>query len=877
MMRLRALLRRATVERELDEEIRFHLEQETAKLLAAGHPAPEARRLALATFGGVERAKEDYRDGRGDRWRDDLVMDTRYALRALRRNPALTSAAVLTLGLSIAATMAMFTAVNAVLLRPLPYRAPDRLVALWEDNADKGWRKNSVAPANLLDWGDQVGAFTQVAAFNDWITQSTLTGFGDPQVVNSKTVTGNTFEVLGVRAALGRTLVPAETWVTGNQVVVVSDRMWRDRLRADPSIVGRTVELDGARVQVVGVMPAGFAFPTPEVDVWQPTAWDPASRTQVFFRRAHWLRAIARLRDGVRYEQAATELSTVAHRLEEQYPATNVHMAAGLSSLQEFLVGDTRTPLMVLLAASLLLLAIACANVGNLLLVRAAAREREVVLRRALGAGRFRLVRQALTESLVLSAIGGGAGYLLGWWATKALVRLQPAGLLPVRDLRPDGLVFLFILAVTTLSGILFGLAPAIWSGRRAPAEVLKDGARTGTEGRRLHRWGNVLVVSEVGLALALTLGAGLLARSFWPLVHVSPGFEPHGVLAVELQLPGTRYDTRARVTAFFDALIARASALPGVEGVATVAQLPLTSTNWTSDFTVAGREGAPGRDVVHREISTEYFRVMRVPLLAGRAFAAADRPESPRVVIINQALARQYFPGEDPVGQRLCFDAVPDSNSVWRTIVGVVGNEHQATLALEPKIEVFTPMAQDARAGLKVVLRTSGDPPALVAPLRQLVAAMDPTLAFLSTQTMDDVRTHSMARERFLATLLTAFAVVGVVLALVGVYGVMAQLALRRTREMGIRIALGAQAPQVRWIIVRHGMALLLAGVASGIGVAFAASGMLSRLLFRVAPFDAATFSVVPVLILLTGLAASWLPASRATRADPAETLRDG
>jgi predicted permease len=629
-------------------------------------------------------------------------------------------------------------------------------------------------------------------------------------------------------------------------------------------------------VQVVGVMPAGFAFPWERVDVWRPPAWSRTDRAQVYFRRAHWLRAIARVRPGVSLDQADAQFQQVVRRLQVQYPETNRVMGAGMTPLHAFLVGDTRLPLLILLAAVGLLLLIACANVGNLLLVRAAGREREMAVRLALGAGRLRLVRQALTESLVLSLIGGAAGLALGWWGTRALVALQPPEMLRVREFGVDWSVLAFVVAITTASGLLFGIAPALWSSRRIPAEALREGGRTGSEGRRIRRWGDSLVIGEVALALMLTVGAGLLVRSFWQLQQVNPGFESRGVLAVSIDLPDSRYETGDKAAAFFDELLRRVRALPGVDDAGAVSQLPLTAPSWTSDFAVAGRPaGEYGTEVVHRVVTPEYLRTMRVPLLRGRGITADDRKDAPPVVLINDALARGYFAGQDPVGQRITFDRVPDSTSVWRTIVGVAGSEHQSTLAQDAQIEILAPFAQDRSSGMAVVVRTGASPASLAPAVRREVAALDANLAITSIQTMDAVRGASMARERFLMTLLVVFAIVGLALAVVGVYGVLAQLARRRTREMGIRIALGAQSSQVRWLIVRHGMRLVLVGLLIGGSLALASTRALRGLLYAVPATDPLTFAAVAALLALTGAAASLLPALRASRADPASALR--
>ncbi|MEO7965435.1 MAG: ABC transporter permease, partial [Gemmatimonadaceae bacterium] len=834
---------RRSVERELDDELQFHVDHETELLISRGHEPAEARRLALASLGGLESTKEAYREGRGDRWITELLGDARYALRTLRRSPVLTGAAIVTLALGIGASVAIFSVVNAVILRPLPYPAPNELVRLWENNPDRGWYKNIVAPANMLDWQEQVHAFRDVGAYADFQSSLTLTGFGEPKLMSILYVTGNFLSILGVRPASGRTLQEAESWQTGNRVVVISHRAWRNQLGGASDVVGRSIELNGQLHQIVGVMPEGFASPIADAEAWIPMAWDPASRGQISFRRAHYMVPIARLRSGTTLGQADAELQVVVKRLQQQYPQTNTHMGAGLGDLHESIVGNTRTPLLVLLVATGLLLLIACANVGNLMLVRAAGREREIVLRRALGAGVMRIVRQQLTESLVLSFLGGAVGLLLGWWGTRALLAMQPAGLLPVDGVSPDVRVFLFAVLVTAASGTLFGVAPALWSGSRQPSDVLKEDSRGASAGARARRWERTLVVAEVAIAVLLTMGASLLTRSYGALIRQDPGFDPTGVVSVRLALPDVRYDSPAKIISFFDGLVRRTARIPGVTSAAVTTALPLTRTGWTSDFAIAGR--APdenAREVTHRDVSPDYFRTMRVPLVAGRFFSDADVAAGEAVTLINKALADRFFRGANPIGQLIAFDKVPDSTSVWRRIVGVVGGERQSSLAVEPQIEIFVPHAQSAGSAMALVVRGAGDAATLSAPVRRAIVEIDPTLAPDKLLTLNEVRAESLARERFLAVLLLVFASVGVMLAIVGVYGVISQLALQRTREMGIRIALGAPAARVRWLIVRNGVVLMSSGVALGIAVSLGVTRLMETLLFQIAPRDAMT-----------------------------------
>jgi putative ABC transport system permease protein len=874
--RWQTLFRRESTERELDDEIRLHLEMETEKNIRSGMSAEVARREALLAFGGIDGVKEAHRDGRGLRWLEDTVNDTRFALRMFRRNPLLAATAILTLALGIGANTAIFSVVNRVILRPLPFPSPDQLMMLAEDNPEKNWHQQVAAPANYLDWRERVPAFADVAAYDERPSRQTLSVGQEPVLVSRANVTGNFFSVLGVPAAYGRVLREEETWAPGANVAVISYGFWERQFAGDRTVIGRIVHLNGVANEIVGVMPRGFTFPSPDADLWTPMGWSRDGLSQIHFRRAHWIRVVARLKPGISQQQADAQFQGVVRQLQVEYPETNRVMGADMMPLHDFLVGKVRQPLWVLLGSVLLLLLIACANVGNLLLVQALGREREAALRLALGAGRGRLIRQALTESLVLSALGGLAGLVLGWLGTGALVALQPAGMLPVRDVSLDWGVVAYVVAVTTLSGLLFGIAPAIWRGRRAPAEILKEGGRLASEGSRIRRWANALVVAEIALALLLTTGAGLLVRSFWRLQQVDPGFDPKGVLAVAINLPPVKYDTSTKIVSFFDELQDRAHGLPGVTEAATVVTPALAGTGWTSDFHIAGRPADEyGTEVVHRTAAPDYFRVMRIPLRSGRVFTAEDREGSPQVVLINEALARQYFKGEDPVGQRISFDRTPDSTSVSYTIVGVVGSERQASLAIKPRIEVFTPFAQSPNEYMTLMLRTSVPPATLSASVRQLVKEIDPDLAIVSIDPMEELWSRSLASQRFFMTLLLAFASVGLALAIVGVYGVMAQVARRRTREMGIRIALGARATHVQWLIVRHGLRLVLVGLTLGTAGALGATRAMRALLYEVAPSDPLTFLTVPLLLVIAALGASWLPAARASHADPAHTLR--
>jgi len=873
--RLRVLRHPLAADRDLAEEIRFHIELETRQNIERGMSPEEARRVAVARFGGVQRVREDHRDVRRLQLIEDFIGDVRFALRSLRRTPALAGAAVVTLALGIGANVAIFSAVNAVVLRPLPFPAPDRLMVITEENPEKHWHLNVAAPANLFDWRSGVSDFADVTGYIDGLGKSTLTGRGDPQILETSRTLGNFFSTLGARATMGRTLTEDETWRNGTHVMVLSDKGWREHFGADPNVVGKSFTMDGDLVQIVGVMPPSFVYPREGVDGWRPLELNKANMGAVSFRRAHYLRAVARLNPGVTQAHADAQLQAVVDRLKREYPGTNRVMGALMMPLHDFLIGDTRLPLLVLLTSVAFLLLIACANVGNLLLVQAAGRQREAALRLALGAGRERLVRQALTESLVLSTVGGLAGLAIGWAGTRAFVRLQPDGMLRVHDFGVDSTVLGYVLAITLLSALIFGVAPALWMRHRNPADSLKEGGRGAAQGGRAKRWGDALVVCEVALALLMTVGAGLLVRSFYQIAHVDPGFDSHGVLSASFQLPA-RYDSSAKILAFMNELERRARAIPGVTSAALVSNSPFNGPSYTSDFIAYGRpEGGYGTEIGNRVITPSYFETMKVPLLRGRNFGPEDREGSTPVLIINEALAKSYFKGEDPIGQRLSFDKVPTAKSTWYTIIGVAGTEHVDALDVAPRIEAFHDEAQEPSNYMVALLRTNGDPIALAPAVRVAMRELDPAIALLDVHSVDELRASSMARARFLTTLLLAFALIGLTLSVVGVYGVLAQMSRNRTREMGIRIALGAQSAQVRWLVVRQGLRLTAAGLVIGATVAVFATRVMTKLLFNVSPNDPLTLAGVVVLLGATSVVAAWIPAANAGRADPVVALR--
>jgi putative ABC transport system permease protein len=637
--RARALFFRREREEWLEEEMSFHLQMQMAQNLKRGMSAEEARRAAQHTFGSVDRFAEEVRDARGVRPLEDFAQDVRYALRTLKRNPAFTASAIFVLGLGIGANTAIFSAVNAVVLRALPVHEPDRLYAITEENPEKGWVHAVAAPANYLDWKEQVAAFNgYVAAYTvrarTAVGGSVLNlGDGTPQLIQASYVTGNFFDVLGVRPLLGRTLTPDETWSGGENVAVLSHGAWQRLFAGDADIVGKVVQVNRQATRIVGVMPASFTFPRADIELWRPIGWDRADRTAISFRRAHWINVIARVRVGVTPEVANQQLQAVVERLKKQYPETNRVMGASMMPIQDKLVGDSKTPLLVLFGAVGVLLLIACANVGNLLLVKAAGRQRELAVRAALGARRLRIVRQLLTESLVLSALGGLAGLAIGWSGTRLLEKIQPLGLLPVEHFPLDVRVIVYSLAIALASGLVFGVAPAFSLARSGSGAALREGGRSGGVGRKARRAASVLVVAEVALAVLLVTGAGLLVKSFWKLQNADPGFDGTGVFALSLGLPVSTYDSEEKGVRFYESLLDKVRALPGVRAAAAGTNLPLDGPGWTSDFAIAGRGREEyGVETTHGVITPGYFRALGMALLLrGRDFAASDRADSER------------------------------------------------------------------------------------------------------------------------------------------------------------------------------------------------------------------------------------------------------
>ena len=844
------------------------LAKELGGALAAG--------LRLRAGGGrAAPAQRGVPTSRGSLTRD-LALDVRFALRAMRRNPGFAAAAVAVLGLGIGANTAIFSAANAFLFRPLPFADADRLVMLYETNPEFGWTDTQAAVANVLDWREQVEAFADVAIYGEFTNRVTYLRDGEPELLGVTAVSGNFFSVLGAQPVVGRGFTWDETWEGSDDVVVLAHDLWVSHFGADPGVVGKTLQFGNTTVEVVGVMPAGFDFPNPTSDMWSPFGWDPEARQAVSFRRAHWVRPIARLEPGFTLEQADAAFQVVVSRLQTDYPETNRVMGAGLAPLRDFLVKDVRGPLNVLLGAVALLLLLACTNVANLMLVRAGERTREVALRFALGAGRRRVARQMLTEGIVLALAGGVVGLGLGWLGVELLALRRPIGIAGATALALDGRVVLFTLGAAVLSGLLFATAPALRTAGGDVQEALKDGGRGGSASRRSLRAVGGLVALEVALALLLVVGAGLMIRTFWLLRQVDPGFRVDDVVAVQFGIPSARYENRDQVLAFQDDFEARLRARPGIEAVGMVGQLPLNGTSWSSQFQA---EGWPpervGLEIVHRRSDSGYFEALDIPLVRGRMFGPDVGPDVPLVVLVNETFAREHFPGEDPIGQKIAYDRAATPESRWYEIIGIVGDQMQVSPSEPARAEVFESRRQDWSRGDWFVIRSRADVPRTVATVREVLREMDPLIPLGTVRPLREVWRASMAQQEFILTLLGAFGGMALLLSAVGVYAVTAQAARRRTQEIGIRMALGAAGGDVLSLMLRQGLGVVAAGLAGGLVLALLATRAMTAFLYGVEPSDPATLVAVVALLSAVAALACYVPARRATTVDPVTSLR--
>jgi putative ABC transport system permease protein len=806
----------------------------------------------------------------------NTLHDIRYAFRMLLKRPGFTLVVVLTLALGIGANTTIFSAIDAVLLSPLPYKEPDRLVVVWETNRQLGpemWDRNEVAIGNFLDWRSRNRVFDQLGSL--FYTDMNLTGVGDPQRIKSCVVTTNLFQVLGVQPMLGRSFLPEEEKPGSPFTVIISHELWQRLSGSDRSFINKSLTLNGHQVAVVGVMPPGFElqFPTSmHVDMWVPMIVSEGDLD----RSTNFLYALARLKQDVSREQAQTELDLIASQLQQQYPETNAERGVRVVPLHKQVVGNVESYLYMLFAAVGFVLLIACANVAGLLLARVTARHREVAIRMAVGASRWRLMRQLLTESVILSALSGLLGLLFAYGGIKLLVSLTPSEVPRLHEIGLHVPVFLWTLAISIVTGLLFGLAPAIEASKPDLNKALKESSARNPGSFQGSGLRNLLVVSEVAVALLLLVGAGLMTKSFLRLQHVNPGFEATNLLSMNIALPTQKY-RRQQVNIFYDQLIERVRNLPGVKSVAGIDPLPLSNSNVSNPVLV---EGAPvvaladRPSVGVRVITPSYFQTMSIPILKGRSFTERDRDNTPNVIIVNEALASRLWPNGDAVGKRLGFEEDP-GKQVWREIVGVVGNVRHKALEMEVMQETYFPYQQFPRNFMSLVVHTASDPVSMVPAIRSQVLSVDKDQPVSDIMTMEQRLAKSVASSRFVMLLLGAFSVLALGLAAVGIYGVMAYLITERTQEIGVRMALGAQKRDVLKMVVAKGMALAIVGTAIGLVASLALTRLMRSLLFGVTPTDWLTFVISSMLLLTVALLACYIPARRATKLDPLIALR--
>jgi putative ABC transport system permease protein len=790
----------------------------------------------------------------------------------LYKNPGFSAVALLALALGIGANTAIFSVVNSVLLRPLPYSDPSRLVMIWQDHQQRGGPEREWAsPADLRDFQEQTNSFEHITAFLGW--GPTLTGQGEPEDLQAAAVSHDMFTMLGVQPALGRTFNEEEDRPGAEKVVVLSDQLWKRRFASDPAIIGKSVTLSDESYTVIGVMPRGFNFPIlNNTEIWRaikPILGGPLQRCD---RGCVVLRLIAKLRAGVPIEVARAEMNALAVQTAERYPESNKGVGTTLLPLQEQLVGDARPAMLVLLGAVGLVLLIACANVANLLLARAAAREKEVAIRAALGASRARLIRQHLTESLTLALIGGTLGLILAFWMVDLLVSFAPVGTPRLDEIAINTIVLVFTCGIAIFTGIAFGLAPAVLSSRANFNNSLKEGGRGASATSRGARIRSALVVFEVALALMLLIGAGLLIKSFLNLQHIDPGFNQTSTLRVDVSLPRMRYPNNNQPAAFYKELIDRIAALPGVQSVGGITRLPLSGGGTDSDFAIEGQPPSePGHEPVawYNSVTPDYFRTMGIRLIKGRLPSESDTAEAAKVVFISEMMARRYFPDEDPIGKRLVF------GTDKREIVGIVSDVNHFGLTKDPRPTMYYPHAQSPARGMSLVVRMAGNPLALTSTIRKQVSTLDQNLALSNVMTLEELVRSSIAEPRFTLLLLGAFATVALVLSAIGVYGVVSYSVSQRSHEIGVRLALGAQVLDVLKLVIGQGMMLVLGGVGVGLVAAFALSRVMSTLLYGVSPRDLMIFGATSVILSGVALGACFIPARRATRLDPMESLR--
>lgn len=814
-----------------------------------------------------------------------MFQEFRLALRLLAKNPLFALVGIITLALGIGATTAVFTLVNALLIKPLPYRAPERLVLLFEQFKAQGLDRIPVSPPEYLDYQRETTKFAGLAAFT--YVGLNLTSGDRPERIAGATVTPSLFPLLGIEPTRGRVFADNESTEGHDDVAIISERLWERRFNSDPTFVGKVISLNDRKVTVIGIMPKQFEFPLPlfnlgagefgeQVDIWMPVVF---SADALKNRGSRGFGMIGRLAQGVTMPQAQAELNTIVSAMKKRYPNnydSGDSFGATLYSLHDQVIGSMRTALWVLLGAVGLVLFIACANLTTMLLARAGSREREMAIRTALGAGRARLLRQLLVESVLLALCGGLAGTILGYWGVDFLRAIAAQTVPRLNQVHLDLTVLFVTLLISVVTGILFGLVPALTSARPDLTEALKEGGRGSTESRRRHRLRSGLIIAEMALALVLLVGAGLLLKSFVQLQKVNPGFNPDNVLTMSLSVPKMKYPRGKPVSDFFQDVQRRVAALPGVQTVGITDILPLSGSKSDSSFQIEGRMDKISPDEQIRTASPDYFRVIQTPLIAGRFFNDADLADAPQVTIVNEALAKKFWPNDSAVGKRITFDD-PRKDPKWVTIVGVVGDIRSSSLNEAAPPEYYVPHSQAPYREMLLAVRSQQEVGSLTSSIRREVAALDPDQPIARVRTLDEVASDSVAPRRLAVVLIGVFAALALLLASVGIYGVISYSVAERTHEIGVRMALGAQNTNILKLVIGHAAKLMLTGLAIGLLACVFVTRVLQSLLYNVGAFDAGTFLFVLAVLCLAALLASYIPARRATRADPMIALGRG
>ena len=876
-LRLRSLFRRTEADRELDEELRDHVEQKTEQYVANGMVRQEARRLALLEMGGIEQTKEKCREARRVNWIHDFLQDLRYGFRMLRKSPGFTGVAVITLALGIGANTAIFSIVNAVLLQTFPYPDPNQLVLIFNVPLNQQDALSGISYRDFRECREQNHVFGEVAgnSFHDL----TLTGAGEPSIVNTADVTPEIFRLLGAKPLAGRTLLPEDGKQGAAPMVVVSENLWRSRFGSNPALIGQSITLDMRAFTVVGILPASFHYPDggPRQDVWISVAQDPLFGPRLSQPGSRVLAGIGRLKPGVSLAQAQAEMNTLGARLAKEFPAQDAGFTIRIEPYRQFVVGNVKSPLLILLGVVVLVLLIACANIANLLLSRATSRGREIAVRIALGAGRARIVQQLLTESALLGILGGVAGVLLAAWVVWSIRPFLPSEVTQINSIHVGSSVLAFALLLSLAAALGFGLAPALLvTLSNLQTNIKEGGERTGQRGGQHVR--SFLAIAEISLAMVLLVAGGLLLRSFALVTSVSPGFDPTNVTEAEVSLPQFQYATPQQWTAFSNELLARLHAQPGLQDSALAAPLPMDRQGEaTLPFSIVGDPPLPaGKSPTadYATVSPDYFHMMRIPLLRGRFFSEQDAPSNPKVAIISDTLARRYFPNQDPLGRQMSFGFPPNSN-VSREIVGIIGDIRDVALSRKPGPTMYVPFAQAPLYGGEVVVRSSLDASSVAAGIRQAVASIDKNLPVTDIESLDEALGQSISQERFHTFLLSSFSAIALVLAAVGIFGVISYSTSQRAHEIGIRIALGAGRRDVLRLILGQGAKLAFFGLAIGVVAAFLLTRLMSSLLYSISATDPVTFASVTILLLAVALTASYIPARRAMRVDPMVALR--